>query len=276
MEYTERTDSISKRTLYLSAVLWAVCPPSLIVFIIIWVIKPAIKGRIPGGISYVLWILGLMAWGEFLKLPFGSVETISQALKDPTLSRLTLYAETIGSIASILLVIFTFRKIRIPNPYLPLNSFRVDKTIILLWLLSFLPLLRIVLPKSISTDSGDAFHPLIIAFVSCIRNGVTFPIVIGFLSIGLLGPIFEEIIFRGLLLEESREKERKKWVRVSLDLMVSLFFAVLHLPVSFVIPFILALATIYVRRRSKSLLPPMVMHISWNSSILFTILLLGS
>lgn len=275
MEYRERSASISKRTLYLSAVLWAICPPSLIVFILIWVIKPAIKGRQPSGISYVLWVLGLMVSGEFLKLPFGSIETISQALKDLTLSKLTLYGDATVSIASILLIIFTFRKIGIPNPYIPLNSFKIDKTIIVLWLLSFLPLLRIFVSKSISANSGDAFHPLLIAFVSCLRNRVNFPIVIGFISIGLLGPIFEEMVFRGLLLEESHEKERRKWVRISLDLMVCLFFGVLHLPVSFVIPFILALATIYVRRRSKSLVPPMVMHVSWNSSILFTILILG-
>jgi membrane protease YdiL (CAAX protease family) len=93
-------------------------------------------------------------------------------------------------------------------------------------------------------------------------------LVVGFLSIGISGPIVEEIIFRGLLLEKSHEIQRSKSMRYFLDFVVCLFFALLHIPISFIAPLILAATFIYVRRRTGSLLPSIFMHASWNSSIL--------
>jgi membrane protease YdiL (CAAX protease family) len=75
-----------------------------------------------------------------------------------------------------------------------------------------------------------------------------------------------------MLLEDSHEKKRSKGMRFVLDSVVCLFFALLHLPVSFIAPLILAVAFIYVRRRTGSLLPSIFMHASWNSSILIAML----
>ena len=71
-------------------------------------------------------------------------------------------------------------------------------------------------------------------------------------SLGFFGPVLEEIIFRGMLLEDCTKKREVKAV-IFLDFVACLFFALLHVPVSFVVPLILAVAFIYVRRRSASL-----------------------
>ena len=104
-----------------------------------------------------------------------------------------------------------------------------------------------------------------------LKSGSLASIILGFLSIGILGPVIEEFIFRGLLLEESHEGQRKKWMRFLLDDLVCLFFAALHIPVSFFAPLLLAAAFIYIRRRTKSLVPSIFMHIAWNTSMLAVI-----
>jgi membrane protease YdiL (CAAX protease family) len=257
------------------AVLWAIFPPVLIFGLLIAILKPAIRGREPDGINYILWIFGLMFLATMFYLPFGSINSISEALQDPELCRALLLSDAIATFISIFLIILTFRKRKIPNPYMPVNKFKIDKPIVILWFLSLLPLLRLFLPKSISHNSDNITHPLIIAFTSSLQTGSYYSLVIGFLTFGFFGPVLEELIFRGLLLEQSHEKERRKVVRYLLDFAVCLFFAVLHLPVSFIVPLILAVAFLYVRRRSNSLLPSIVMHASWNTSILITILMVG-
>ncbi len=127
-------------------------------------------------------------------------------------------------------------------------------------------------PKAIFLNQNDMTHPLFAAFMSLLKSESCFFLVIGFLSIGIFGPILEEIIFRGLLLEKSHEIGRSKVMRCFLDSVVCLFFALLHFPISFVSPLILAAAFIYVRRRSGSLWPSIFMHASWNSSILIAML----
>jgi len=138
-----------------------------------------------------------------------------------------------------------------------------------------MPFFLYLFPEAIPSDPSDEKHPLIIAFSVSLRNSSYFYIIIGFLSIGLFGPILEEFIFRGLLLEETHDQNRKKWVRYLLDALVCLFFAVLHIPVSFFIPLVAAIAFIYVRRRSKSLLPSIFMHIAWNTNLLIIHLISG-
>jgi membrane protease YdiL (CAAX protease family) len=264
-----------KAKIFFWAILWAIFPPALIVGLLIAVVKPAIRGREPDGINYILWILGLILLATIFYLPFGSVNAIFEALQNAEVCRALLLSDAIATIISIFLIIFTFRKRKIPNPYIPINKFKVDKPIVILWFLSLLPLVRLFLPRSSSHDPGNIGHPLIIAFTSSLQNGFYYSLVVGFLSFGLFGPVLEELIFRGLLLEQSHERDRSKAVRYLLDFAVCIFFAALHLPVSFVVPLILATAFLYVRRHSGSLLPSIVMHASWNTSILMTILLVG-
>jgi membrane protease YdiL (CAAX protease family) len=254
------------------AVLWAVFPPVLLILLLFSVLRPAIQGKEPNGVGYILWVLGLILLGTIFMLPFGSLTTVSDALQNPAVCRSILFVDAIASMGTILLIFLTFRKKGLPNAFVPLRRFRVDKTISFLWLLSLLPLTRLLLPTADFPNPNEIGHPLMIAFIHSLRAGSYKAVAIGAISFVILTPILEEIVFRGLLVEESHEKKRKKIIRYLLDLFVCLFFATLHLPVAFFAPLILAAAFIYVRRRTGSLLPSTVMHASWNFCILVPIL----
>jgi membrane protease YdiL (CAAX protease family) len=261
----------TKMKAVLFGLLMAVFAPVLLLFLLFYIIKPAIQGKVPSGFQYILWILGLVCLGAIFQLPFGSFNTIAEALKKPEVCRAILYAEGIATMLSILLILLTFRN-KIPNPYVPLTKFKIDKTIVGLWCLSLLPLSILLSTKTIFRNPDNIIHPLFAALASSLKSGSYISVLIGFLSIGFFAPVLEEIIFRGMLLEDSHEKERSKGMRYFLDFVVCLFFALLHLPVSFIAPLILAAAFIYVRRRSGSLLPSIFMHSAWNSSILIVML----
>jgi membrane protease YdiL (CAAX protease family) len=254
------------------AVLGAIFPPVLCILLLFSVLRPAIQGKEPHGVGYILWVLGLILLDTVFMLPFGSLTTISNALQNPAVCRSILSVNAVASMGTILIIFLTFRKKGVPNAFVPIRRFRVDKTISFLWLLSLLPLTMLLLPASNFPNSNEIGHPLIIAFIHSLRADSYKSVAIGAVSLVILTPILEEIVFRGLLVEESHEKQRKKIVRYLLDLLVCIFFATLHTPVAFFVPLILAAAFIYVRRRTGSLLPSMVMHACWNFCILVPIL----
>jgi membrane protease YdiL (CAAX protease family) len=264
----DNTGKTRRLKIYLWAILWAVSPPVFLAFLLYSVLKPAIRGKEPNGIGYVLWVLGLILLSSIFMLPFGSMETISEALQSPGICRSMLSVDIFVSIATVVLILLTFRKKGIPNTFVPIRRFTVDKKISLLWLSSLLPLTALLLPTSGVLDPKEIIHPLMIAFVNSLKTGAYGAVLMGFISFVILAPILKEIIFRGLLVEESHHQTRKKAVRYLLDLLVCVFFATLHLPVAFLIPFMLAAAFIYVRRRTGSVLPSMIMHASWNFCVL--------
>ena len=257
---------------FLWATLWAIFPPVIIFCFLYYVVKPAIRGKEPNGVGYVLWVLGLILVGTVFIMPFGSMSQVFAALQSPVICRSILTTDVIASLVTIGLIVLTFRKKGIPNPYVPIRRFQFDSTVLLLWLLSLLPLVTLLLPPSTVADLKRIGHPLMIAFVNSFRAGLYGSALVGFVSVVIVAPILEEIVFRGLLVEKSHDLRRRKTVRRLLDLLVCLFFAALHLPVAFVTPFLLAAAFIYVRRRTGSLVPSMVMHASWNYSVLVAVI----
>src|SRR6266568_6592327 len=127
------TNELKKINFRIWAILWAIFPP-IIIFALIWAtLRPTIKGKEPDGIFYILWILGLICLGDILQVPFGSIGTIAEALKQPEVCRSILIANGFATIVCIFLIVFTFRK-KFPTSYLPINKFKIDKTLSILWL----------------------------------------------------------------------------------------------------------------------------------------------
>jgi membrane protease YdiL (CAAX protease family) len=91
--------------------------------------------------------------------------------------------------------------------------------------------------------------------------------------IGVIGPIFEEILFRGLVFGEMR-KISKVWVAL---LIQALLFGVIHFNVvQGIYAFLAGLLLGYIYYRSNSIVAPMIMHISINaSSVIITQFLTG-
>lgn len=77
--------------------------------------------------------------------------------------------------------------------------------------------------------------------------------------------VFEEIAFRGVIYERLRRVlgEREGW------LVQAAFFSVLHLsPVIFPTHFAMGLILGWLRMRTRSLLPGMVLHAAWNAAVI--------
>lgn len=94
------------------------------------------------------------------------------------------------------------------------------------------------------------------------------------LTVGILGPIFEEILFRGLIFGELRKIMK---VRIALVIQAVLF-GVMHFNViqsSYAI--IIGLLLGFVYYRSNSIIAPMIVHITINaSSVILTQFLTGA
>lgn len=252
-------------------VVWATVPFAFPIFLLYSVLKPAVRGREPDGFAYVLWVIGLVFFNSIGMAPFGLVTTISGAMQSPSFRLFVLTTDIVASVATILLIALTFRKRGIPNSFIPFRRFQINKRVILLWVLSFLPLASLLLPVSSQLDPREIIHPLILTFIASLKAASYGSVALGFVSFVLLAPILEEVIFRGLLVEESHERRRRKVNRYFLDFLVCLLFATLHTPIAFVMPFLLAVGFIYVRRHTGSLVPSMVMHASWNMSVLVSV-----
>ena len=98
--------------------------------------------------------------------------------------------------------------------------------------------------------------------------------VLSLLAVGIIGPIFEEILFRGLIFGELRKITK---VRVAL-LLQALLFGAFHMNViQSSYAFIIGILLGFVYYRSNSILAPMLVHITINSStVLLTQFVTGS
>ena len=87
------------------------------------------------------------------------------------------------------------------------------------------------------------------------------------LSTGILGPILEEIMFRGLIYNYLKEENKKQGM-----LLTTLLFALSHNGISNILyAFILGIILIYLQEHYKSLKAPISFHIGVNTmAILFT------
>ena len=86
--------------------------------------------------------------------------------------------------------------------------------------------------------------------------------VLSLLSVGIIGPVFEEVLFRGLVFGELRKITK---VKVALVLQ-ALLFGIYHLNVvQGIYAFVLGLIIGFVYYRSSSIIAPIIIHVSINS-----------
>jgi membrane protease YdiL (CAAX protease family) len=93
------------------------------------------------------------------------------------------------------------------------------------------------------------------------------PVWVGYVDVALLTPVFEELLFRGLLQPklELALSSTEAWI------VQAALFAAAHLsPVILVTHFGMGLALGWVRRRSGSLLPGIVLHAAWNAWVVWS------
>jgi membrane protease YdiL (CAAX protease family) len=82
----------------------------------------------------------------------------------------------------------------------------------------------------------------------------------------IIGPIIEEIFFRGFILRGLKRYMQAKYAVI----FSSLIFAVLHLKIYIILPIaVLGLLLGYLRERTSSLTLPIIIHITHNSWVIF-------
>lgn len=91
-------------------------------------------------------------------------------------------------------------------------------------------------------------------------------LLIVFISTGIIGPIYEEILFRYLLYNKI-----KKFNSIKKSLLITtIIFAIIHLnPIKIVYAFILGLILNIFYEKDKNILSPILLHISANSIVIF-------
>lgn len=110
------------------------------------------------------------------------------------------------------------------------------------------------------------FLNMIIFYFSSSVNNSSVPIFLAFLSSGIIGPIYEEILFRYIFLNRLRNKYSEKIAILICTIVFSLMhFSILHILYAFVIG--LFLSIIYIKK--ETIIAPILVHISANSIVLF-------
>lgn len=98
------------------------------------------------------------------------------------------------------------------------------------------------------------------------NSGSTLEIILLYLMVGIAGPIFEEILFRGVIYTSVR---RKLPALASLFL-VSFLFAFIHFDFGVIINlFVVGFVLGALYERTGSIIPSMITHILWNSATFF-------
>lgn len=92
------------------------------------------------------------------------------------------------------------------------------------------------------------------------------PIIISIISTGIIGPIYEEILFRYILYN----RLKKKYSIKKSILITTIIFALIHLsPIKIIYAFILGLTMNILYEGHKNILSPILIHISANTIVVF-------
>ncbi|MBE6138930.1 MAG: CPBP family intramembrane metalloprotease [Firmicutes bacterium] len=169
-----------------------------------------------------------------------------------------------------------------------LNSYINSKSlvIVLITAIIFIPILYIVFKKYKTTNNfklKDIFIPITFGItISLIYNIVLFqlnnylnftnnfevssiPIIIQIICSGILGPILEELVFRGIVYNKLKEFNKSI---VSL-ILTSVIFSIFHNDiVNAIYAFGVSFIFIYLYEKYKTLKAPILMHIFLNTTII--------
>lgn len=120
---------------------------------------------------------------------------------------------------------------------------------------------NILLGISIAT----IYNMIVFNFIPPTSN-LTTPLILLILSTGIIGPIFEEILFRYILYNRLKKKYSPKLS----TLINSIIFALIHMsPINIIYAFILGLFLNIAYEKYKTITAPILIHIAANTIVLF-------
>ena len=91
------------------------------------------------------------------------------------------------------------------------------------------------------------------------------PLMVTIISSGILGPILEELLFRGIVYNKLFEFNNHK----KSCIITSVIFSLMHFPnlITMIYTFILSFIMIYLYEKNKSLIAPIIFHIGINTTM---------
>ena len=96
---------------------------------------------------------------------------------------------------------------------------------------------------------------------------VNFPVFITIICSGIIGPLFEELLFKYDLIERLEKFNSSKIIII---LTYSVIFGLIHINmVSIIYTFIVGIISSYIYMRDKDLAKPLIMHIAGNVTAIF-------
>jgi membrane protease YdiL (CAAX protease family) len=248
-------------------ILGAICPPLLVVLLIVAILRPAIRKKIPGEPAVYFWIFCLLISDAIFLLPVGRLEGASYLFDQLGAAKTILALDAASSIFSAIVIFIVDHQTSI-------KRFKPNIYVYSGFLISLLPMLSLFVKANDlgSFKTHEITPPLMRCFLTAVKAGSLSGVTIGIISVAIVGPLLEELIFRNLLLKTRLSNSPDKNIRLLYDGGVCLLFGLLHYPISFVVPALLSALWIKVRRSTGSLLPSLLMHGVWNLSICITLI----
>jgi len=123
------------------------------------------------------------------------------------------------------------------------------------------------------------YNTIIFSIVPLKEVTVDFPIIFNILCSGIIGPIFEEFLFRYDLIRRLSKFNSNKWIII---ILASIIFGLCHTGVTTIIyAMIVGLINCYIYMKDKDITKPIMVHVTGNIFVNFltgyniTILILG-
>jgi membrane protease YdiL (CAAX protease family) len=262
---TERAEPKSALPMVVRLLPW-VAAGSLLPALLIFPVGRALFGtawrrEVPEGGRFWLWVGSLVALGFLMITVFGNVPELVQTLRGAEMAFELVWAQAFLLCLGIFLLLRATGLPRITNPWLPLGPLRPTRAWAWL-LLTPLPLMNLLAPDGAEKLRQASPHPVMVALVTGWKAGEPVVQLTASFVLVVLGPVFEELLFRGVLARECQgPAARDRWLPATL---LSLVFAALHWPMSPGLVFGFSIGLFGLRFLSGGVFLPLLFHSIWN------------
>jgi len=114
---------------------------------------------------------------------------------------------------------------------------------------------------------ATVYNMLVFSINPPVEVTTDFPIILNILCSGIVGPVFEEFLFRYDLIKKLEKFNSSRWIIIILD---SVIFGLMHTGITTIIyAMIVGIINSYIYMKDKDITKPIIAHIAMNTFVLF-------